>query len=142
MTFDERLDSARIALKVGLGLAAFLAGLDKFFDLLTVWPKYLSPAVVALLPVSAATAMHVIGVIEMAVGLALLGPWTRVASWVAAAWLLAIAINLVATGGFLDIAVRDVQMAIAAYALARLTEVHDAAAATVSGRAPSARSAA
>jgi len=142
MTFDGRLDSARIALKVGLGSAAFLAGLDKFFDLLTFWPKYLSPAAAALLPVSPATAMHVIGVVEMAVGLALLGPWTRVASWIAGAWLLAIAINLIATGGFLDVAVRDVLMAIAAYALARLTEVREAAGATVSGRAPSARSAA
>jgi uncharacterized membrane protein len=141
MTLDARIDSARLALKVGLGLAAFLAGLDKFFDLLAVWPKYLSPAAAALLPVSPATAMHVVGVIEMAVGLALLGPRTRMASWVAGAWLLAIAANLVAAGGFLDVAVRDVVMAIAAFALARLTEAHEAATAAAPGR-PAARSAA
>ena len=143
MTFDTRLDGARIALKTGLGLAAFLAGADKFFNLLTEWPKYLSPAVAAILPVSAATAMHVVGLVEIAVGLALLGPWTRWAAWVAAAWLLAIAINLVATGGFLDVAVRDVQMAIAAYALARLTEVREEAAEAVApARASASRAAA
>ena len=37
-------------------------------------------------------------------------------------WLLGIALNLVTTGHFFDIAVRDVAMAIAAFTLARLTE--------------------
>ena len=35
--------------------------------------------------------------------------------------------NLVLTGRFFDVAVRDVEMAIAAFALARPTEVHDVA---------------
>ena len=47
---------------------------------------------------------------------------------IAAAWLLLIAVNLVLTGRFFDVAVRDVAMAIAAFALARLTEAHAAAA--------------
>jgi len=41
-------------------------------------------------------------------------------------WLILIAVNLVTTGHFLDIAVRDVEMAIAAYTLGRLTEAHEA----------------
>ena len=125
---EQKLDSARIALKIGLGAAAFLAGADKFVGLLADWPHYLAPAVRAMLPVEPATFMSVVGVIEMVVGAAILGPWTRAASYVAMAWLLAIAGNLVIGGAFLDIAVRDVEMAIAAYALARLTEVHAAAA--------------
>jgi uncharacterized membrane protein len=140
MTLDVRIERARLALKVALGLTAFLAGLDKFFNLLTIRPKYLSPAVTALLPVSPETAMYVVGVIEMIVGLALLGPFTRIASMVACAWLLAIAANLVLAGGFLDVAVRDVVMAIAAGALSLLTDAHEAAAAKSVG--PAARSAA
>ena len=125
MTFDKGLDSARVALKVGLGLAAFLAGLDKFFNLLADWQVYVSPLARAVLPVSAGTFMRVAGVVEMAVGLAILTRWTRIGSYVAAMWLLAIAANLLAGGRFLDVAVRDLEMAIAAYALARLTEAHE-----------------
>jgi len=71
--------------------------------------------------------MRVIGVVEMSVGLASLTRWTREGAWVASAWLLLIAVNLVLTGRFFDVAVRDVEMAIAAFALARLTEAHAAA---------------
>ena len=67
--------------------------------------------------------MHIVGVIEMIVGLAILTKWTRVGAYVASAWLVVIAINLVSTGMFFDIAVRDVEMALAAFVLARITEV-------------------
>ena len=40
-------------------------------------------------------------------------------------WLLAISVNLVTTGGFSDLAVRDVEIVIAAYVLANLTEVRE-----------------
>ena len=53
--------------------------------------------------------------------------WTREASYVAMVWLELIALNLLTTGKFLDVAVRDVEMAIAAYTLARLTEAREAA---------------
>jgi hypothetical protein len=125
MTFERGLDSARLALKFGLGLAAFLAGLDKFFNVLADWPAYLSPLLVSHLPVSASTFMEVVGVIEMAVGLAILTRWTELGAYVAMVWLVLIAVNLVTTGHFFDVAVRDVVMAIAAYALARLTEAHE-----------------
>ena len=122
MKFDTGLDSARVALKLGLGGAAFLAGLDKYFNVLADWPTYVSPVATALLPLSPETLMHLVGPIEMAVGILILSSWTRLGSYVAAAWLVLIAINLVTTGRFFDVAVRDVEMAIAAYALARLTE--------------------
>jgi hypothetical protein len=127
-SFPRGLDQARMALRIGLGAAAFLAGLDKFVGLLADWPGYLAPAVAALLPVSAAAFMKVVGVVEMAVGAAILSRWPREAGWVAMAWLLLIAGNLVLTGRFFDVAVRDVEMAIAAFALVRLTEAHEAAA--------------
>ena len=125
MTIDRRVESARQVLRVVFGVVPFLAGLDKFFNVLADWPRYLSPAAEAILPVSGETFMHVAGVVEMAVGLAILTRWTVIGSYVAAAWLTAIALNLVATGHFFDVAVRDLVMATAAYALARLTEASE-----------------
>lgn len=120
--FDSRLDQAWWALRIALGVGPFLAGLDKYFNLLTNWPAYISPLALKVLPFSGATFMHIVGVIEMIVGLAILTKWTRVASYVASLWLLAIAINLVSTGMFFDIAVRDLEIALAAFVLARMTE--------------------
>jgi uncharacterized membrane protein YphA (DoxX/SURF4 family) len=138
MTMTKGLNSAWWVLRVGLGLGPFLAGLDKYFNLLTDWGMYLNPAVEAMLPISGGAFMRVVGVVEMAVGLAILAGWTRIGGYVAAAWLLAIAGNLVSMGMFYDLAVRDVEIAIAAYTLARLSEARKqalapAAAATVVG---------
>ena len=119
----ERLTTPWWALRVALGAAAFLAGLDKFFNLLADWPGYLSPVAAQMLPLTQATFMHVIGVVEMLVGAIILAGYTRLGGYVTAAWLGAIAVNLLTTGQYLDVAVRDVAMAIAAFTLARLTEV-------------------
>ena len=126
VTFPQSLDAPRVALRAGLGLAAFLAGLDKFVGLLADWPGYVAPVVAAALPVSPEAFMQVVGVVEMAVGAAILTRWPREGAWVAMVWLLLIAGNLVLTGRFFDVAVRDVLMAIAAFTLARLTEAHEA----------------
>jgi uncharacterized membrane protein YphA (DoxX/SURF4 family) len=123
----ERLITPWWALRIGLGAAAFLAGLDKFFNLLADWPAYLSPLAAHLLPMSASSFMHIIGVIEMVVGGAILAGYTEVGGYVAAVWLAGIAVNLITTGHYFDVAVRDVAMAISAFTLARLTEVGVAA---------------
>jgi hypothetical protein len=132
----NRLTAAWWALRVGLGGAAFLAGLDKFFNLLANWPAYLSPLAAGALPVSAASLMHAVGIIEMAVGVVILAGLTRIGGYIAALWLLAIAVNLVTTGRYFDVAVRDVEMAIAAFTLARLTEAGVGALAGVTAASP------
>jgi hypothetical protein len=118
----ERLTTPWWALRAGLGAAAFLAGLDKFFNLLADWPAYLSPLMTEMLPFSPGVFMHGVGAIEMAVGVVILAGYTRVGGYVAATWLVAIAVSLLTTGHYFDVAVRDVAMAIAAFTLARLTE--------------------
>ena len=118
----DRLTTPWWALRVTLGAAAFFAGLDKFFNLLADWPGYLSPLAAHMLPMSPSSFMHIIGVVEMAVGGVILAGYTTVGGYVAAIWLIGIAINLGTTGRYFDIAVRDVAMAIAAFTLARLTE--------------------
>lgn len=119
---NSRLDTPWIALRYGIGLTATLAGLDKFFNLLADWGGYMSPVATQLLPVSTGTFMGIVGVVEIAVGLAILAGWTRSGAYVASAWLLGVAANLV-LAGFYDVAVRDVVMALAAFTLARLAEV-------------------
>lgn len=116
------LESLYRPLWLTYGLVPLLAGLDKFFNLLADWPRYLSPWVADLLPVSAQGFMYAVGIIEIAVGVMVLTRWTRLGAWIAAAWLVLIAGNLVTMGMF-DIAVRDLAMAVGAYTLARLAEL-------------------
>lgn len=128
---NPRIDQAWWALRLTWGLVAFLAGLDKFFNLLANWESYLAPAIVGLLPVSATALMRAVGVIEMLVGILILTNWTRLGAYVASAWLLLIALTLSLTGSHLDVAVRDVAMAVGAWTLARLSEVRKPAHAAV-----------
>ena len=123
----KELESAWWMLRIGFGAAPALAGLDKIFrtNLLADWPAYISPLATAVLPVSGEAFMQVIGVVELAVGLMVLTMATRLGAYIAAAWLVAIALNLVTTGHYFDVAVRDLLMAVAAYTLARLTEVRN-----------------
>jgi uncharacterized membrane protein YphA (DoxX/SURF4 family) len=118
----ERLTTTWWALRVVLGAAAFLAGLDKFFNLLADWPAYLSPLATHVVPMSASALMHIVGVVEMAVGAAILVGFTQLGGYIAAIWLVCIAANLATTGQYFDVAVRDIALAVSAFTLARLTE--------------------
>ncbi len=122
------------ALRIGLGLGAVLAGLDKFFNILANWEMYLTPIATNLVPVSSTTFMRGVGVIEMIAGAVVLAGFTRLGGYVIAGWLIAIAASLVTTGMFYDLAVRDVEIAIAAFTLARLSEVREHAPQRLSSR--------
>ncbi len=95
------------------------AGLDKFTNLLVDWTQYIAPVAQRLLPVDGQTFMYIVGVIEIAVGVLALTRYRRLAAYVAAAWLVLIAINLLAAG-YYDVAVRDVAMAVGAFTLGQL----------------------
>jgi uncharacterized membrane protein YphA (DoxX/SURF4 family) len=135
---DTRLNSAFWTLRLAFGLTAFLAGLDKFLNLLTNWEQYASPLVLKMQPLSAGTLMRVAGVIEIIAGIAVLAGLTRLGGYVVAAWLTLIALTLVTTGHYFDVAVRDLVMACGAFVLARLSEVRESAPATASRTATSA----
>jgi uncharacterized membrane protein YphA (DoxX/SURF4 family) len=122
---DSRLNSAFWTLRIAFGLTAFLAGLDKFFNLLTNWEQYASPLVLSILPLSAGTLMRAAGVIEIIAGLAVLAGVTRLGGYVVAAWLTLIALTLLTTGRYFDVAVRDLVMAVGALTLARLVRLRD-----------------
>jgi len=124
MLVSKELNAAFWALRVAFGLGPLLAGLDKFTNILVNWQKYLSPAVQRMLPasLSAATFMHIVGGIEIVVGLAVLFGATRTFGYIAMLWLFGIAANLISTGTYYDIALRDILLGCGAYALARVTE--------------------
>ncbi len=104
-------------LHFGFAIVPILAGLDKFFNILTEWTQYLSaPFTVFADP---QTTMFVVGAIEILVGI---GVWVKpqIFSYIVAVWLLAIIANLLILGGFYDIALRDIGLFCGALALGRL----------------------
>ena len=133
---DPRLHGTWRTLKVFYGVIPIVAGLDKFTNLLTRWDQYLSPLALRVVPVSAPTFMHAVGIVEIVAGLIVLSRYTRVGAYIVSAWLVAIALNLITSGRFLDVAVRDLGMALGAFTLARLTEVRSEARAPVQARPP------
>jgi uncharacterized membrane protein YphA (DoxX/SURF4 family) len=130
---DNRLNSAWWTLRIGLGVGPIVAGIDKYFNFLTNWSMYLSPLATKIIPVSPSTFMHLVGAVEVVAGVIVLTRWTRLGSYIVMLWLLGIAFNLLTTGMFYDLAVRDVEIALGAFALAKLTETREA---TVEERLP------
>ena len=127
--FDSHLNSAWWALRIALGVGPIIAGIDKYFNKLTDWAMYLSPLATRIIPVKDTTFMHIVGVVEIIAGIIVLTRWTRIGSYIVCLWLLAIAANLLTTGMFYDLAVRDVEIAVSAFALSQLSAVREHAAA-------------
>jgi len=116
---SDPVQQAFRALQLGFTVAPILAGLDKFVGFLTDWSQYLWPPVAGALGLSPAGFMAIAGVVEVAAGV-LVALKPRWGGYVVAIWLLGIIGNLLLVGGFLDIALRDLGLAIGAFALARL----------------------
>lgn len=109
-------------LRITYAIIPVVAGLDKFTDLLVDWEKYLHPGLISLLPFSPHTFMMIVGVIEIVAGIIVfIRP--AVGGYIVMAWLTLIAITLLAGGHFLDVAVRDLAMAIGALTLARISKL-------------------
>lgn len=106
-------------LKLTFGLVPIVAGADKFTNLLTNWADYLGSAK-DIIPFASSTFMHIVGIIEIVAGiLVFIRP--LIGAYVVMAWLICIALELIACTTFYDVAVRDLVMAISAYTLAQLT---------------------
>jgi len=110
-------------LKLTFGIVPIVAGLDKFTNLLTNWADYLAPAIKTGLPIDPSTFMKIVGVIEIVAGIiVLLRP--IIGAYIVMAWLICIALQLIAGGHYFDVAVRDLVMAIGAFTLAQLTKIN------------------
>jgi hypothetical protein len=108
----------------GFVAAPVIAGLDKFAGLLTNWDQYLAPQIASMLGGASHTFMLVVGVIEVVAGL-LVAIRPRIGAYVVAAWLGGIIVNLVMSGHWLDVALRDFGLMLGALALGRLAQVYD-----------------
>ena len=125
-TLGNKLDTAWWALRIAIGVGPIVAGLDKFFNKLADWQMYLSPLATKVIPVSPATFMHIVGAIEIVAGIVVLTRFTKFGAYLVMAWLIGIAINLVTTGMFYDLAVRDIEIAVGAFALSQLAAAREA----------------
>ena len=96
-----------------------VAGLDKFTNILTNWSQYISEGFAGMLPFESTTFMMIVGVIEIVAGV-LVFTKTKLGAYVVSAWLVAIALTLIFSWSYIDVAVRDLVMAIAAFCLAKL----------------------
>lgn len=123
--FNKRLTISWWALRIALGVVPIVAGIDKYFNRLTDWGMYLSPLVTKIIPVSGPAFMHVVGVVEIIAGLIVLSRWTKIGSYIVMLWLIGIAINLLTTGMFYDIAVRDLEIAVGAFVLSQLSTLRE-----------------
>jgi hypothetical protein len=125
-TAPPRSDSLRdpayqayVLLRTAFTVAPIVFGVDKFFNLLTDWSRYLSPAVNDLVPGSGHQLMLVVGVVEVVAGL-LVAFRPQLGAYLVVGWLAGIIVNLLLVPGFYDIALRDFGLLLAALALARL----------------------
>ena len=107
-------------LQAGFTALPILAGLDKFFNLTVDWEKYLPAFVNNLVGGNGHAFMMAVGVIEIVAGIGVaLKP--RIFSYVVAAWLWAIIVNLLLIPGYYDVALRDFGLSLGALALGRLS---------------------
>jgi uncharacterized membrane protein YphA (DoxX/SURF4 family) len=121
---DDSAYQAFLLLRIAFTVAPILFGLDKFFNVMVDWETYLAPWINDIIPGSASTAMHLVGVIEIVAGVFVaLKP--RYGAYVVAAWLAGIIINLLTYSGYYDIALRDFGLMLGALTLARLARVYD-----------------
>lgn len=107
-------------MKLTYGIVPIVAGLDKFTNLLADWPRYIHPGLLSMLPVSGKAFMMVVGVIEIVAGILVLAK-PKIGAAVVSAWLVLIGLSLLASGNYLDVAVRDIVMAVGAFALMKLS---------------------
>lgn len=109
-------------LKYTFVIVPIVAGADKFTNLLTHWKQYINPSIAGVLPVSASVFMMIVGVIEIIAGLIVLKK-TEIGGYIVTAWLTLIALTLLLGFNFVDVAVRDLVMAIAAFSMSRLSKI-------------------
>jgi uncharacterized membrane protein YphA (DoxX/SURF4 family) len=117
-------------LHVAFTVAPIIAGVDKFLHLLVNWDNYLAPVFNNILGGHGHVFMLIVGVIEIVAGIGV-ALWPKVFSYVVAAWLACIIINLLLIPPsnpmpHYDIALRDLGLCLGALALARLSSTEAA----------------
>lgn len=121
---SKNLETVKTLLKFTYGLVPIVAGADKFTNLLTNWEQYFHPGLKSMLPFSPNVFMMIVGVIEIIAGILVLIK-TQFGAYLVSVWLMLIALTLLASGNYLDVAVRDIVMAIGAFSLGKLSLINN-----------------
>jgi len=119
---NQKLHSTWNLLRLTYSIIPVVAGFDKFTDILTNWDKYLHPGIASMLPFQSHTFMMIVGVIEIIAGI-IVFVRPAIGGYIVMCWLILIALTLLASGNYLDVAVRDLAMAIGAFSLARISTI-------------------
>ena len=119
---ETQIKPLQTLLKFTYGLVPIVAGADKFTNILTNWEQYLNPGIKQMLPLGEHAFMMIVGVIEIVAGIIVLAR-PQIGAWIVSAWLVLIALTLIFSGHYLDVAVRDIVMAIGAFVLAKLSVI-------------------
>ena len=119
---NQTLKSVFLLLKLTFGIVPIVAGIDKFTDILDNWDAYVNPSIAGMLPVTPHVFMMIVGVIEIIAGALVLAK-PGIGGYVVAGWLTLVALTLIASMSALDVAVRDLVMAIAAFSMARIAKI-------------------
>jgi len=109
-------------LRITYGVVPIVAGLDKFTNFLTNWESYLGAGIKSMIPIEAMTFMKIVGIIEILAGI-IVFVRPKMGAYIVMGWLICIALELIFSGHYLDVAVRDLVMAIGAYTLAQLSRM-------------------
>jgi DoxX len=115
---------AYLMLRVAFAVAPIAFGLDKFFNVLTDWPRYLAGWVDDLMPGSAQEFMYAVGGIEILAGV-LVALRPRYGAPIVVLWLAGIIFNLLTGPGYYDVALRDFGLLLGALTLTRLALAYD-----------------
>ena len=113
-------------LRIAFTVAPIAFGVDKFFNAMVDWEKYLAPWIDRLMPGTGHSFMLFVGIVEITAGLVIaLKP--RYGAFLVAAWLAGIVVNLLTYSGYYDIALRDFGLLLGALTLGRLAMKYDSA---------------
>jgi hypothetical protein len=111
-------------LQFGFIILPIVAGIDKFVGLLAYWNMYVGSWTTRLTGGHDNLFLMAVGLCEIALGIGIaLKP--RYFGYVAAAWMCAVILNVLSLNMYYDIAMRDLGLAIAALALARIAGYFD-----------------
>ena len=111
-------------MRLAFTVAPIAFGIDKYFNVMVHWPKYLAPWINNIAPGSGQDFMYFVGAVEIIAGI-VVAIKPRYGAYLVAGWLAGIVINLLSYSGFYDIALRDFGLMLGALTLARLAAVYD-----------------
>lgn len=119
----QKVIRASWIIRVTLGLLFILVGLDKFFNILVEWQKFIGPLSYSFIPLSPSLLLGLFGAYQIVLGLWLLVRGSLASAYTVLITLLIIFFNLIGTANWQLIIMHDVIMIVLAVVLILLTKI-------------------